>query len=73
MRIDIFTRVNSLKKSGQLQRIVNDRILSFITACLLITGFVLLERFHYTLPVFFRGFRSFLAGPLKTAHPWWRR
>lgn len=34
--------------------------------------FILLERFKFTLPVFFRWLKSFIAGPLRTAKPWYR-
>ena len=33
--------------------------------------FAILERFGFTVPVFFRWFRSFLAGPFRISTPWW--
>ena len=32
----------------------------------------ILERFKFTVPVFFRWLRAFMAGPIKLARPWWR-
>ncbi|MCD8524470.1 MAG: IcmT/TraK family protein [Gammaproteobacteria bacterium] len=32
-----------------------------------------LERYGYTVPVFFRIFRCWLAGSCKAARPWWRK
>ena len=34
--------------------------------------FAILERFKFTVPVFFRWLRAFMAGPIKLARPWWR-
>ena len=34
--------------------------------------FGLLERYGFTLPVFWRWLRSFLAGPYRLARDWWR-
>ena len=48
------------------------RLWTFILAIVFIAFFIVLERFKFTLPVFFRFIRSFLAGPLRTAKPWWR-
>jgi len=33
--------------------------------------FAILERFGFTPPVFARWLRAFIAGPQKTATPWW--
>lgn len=35
--------------------------------------FGILEHFGFTVPVFFRWLRTFLAGPLKMSIPWWRQ
>ncbi|PCH57859.1 MAG: phosphoesterase [Legionellales bacterium] len=45
---------------------------TFLTAIAAITFFAILERFKFTIPVFIRWFKSFLAGPYRSAHPWWR-
>lgn len=34
--------------------------------------FGILERYGFTVPVFLRWLRSFLAGPFKSSQPWWR-
>ncbi len=34
--------------------------------------FGILEHFGYTVPVFFRTLRTFLAGNIKISKPWWR-
>ncbi|KTC98993.1 IcmT protein [Legionella geestiana] len=34
--------------------------------------FGILEHYGFTVPVFLRWLRSTLAGPLKSAQPWWR-
>lgn len=36
------------------------------------TFFWILERYGYTVPVFLRWLRTFAAGPVKLAQPWWR-
>jgi intracellular multiplication protein IcmT len=35
--------------------------------------FALLEKYGFTVVVFGRWLRSFLAGPYKSAHPWWKK
>ncbi len=47
------------------------RLWTFILCFLTILFFAILERFGFTLPVFKRFFRSFLAGPTRYARPWW--
>ena len=34
--------------------------------------FTVIERYGFTVPVFLRWFRSFLAGPHKLSTPWWK-
>lgn len=42
------------------------------TLCLIVTiFFFILERFGFTLPIFKRFIRSYLAGPIRYARPWW--
>ncbi len=49
------------------------RLWTFIAA-LLITGFFAgLERYGFSVAVFGRWLRSYIAGPRKIAQPWWRR
>lgn len=34
--------------------------------------FGILEHYGFTVPVFLRWLRCFIAGPIKSAQPWWR-
>lgn len=45
---------------------------TFFTAIAFVVFFAALERFKFTLPVFFRWSRATLAGPLRVSRPWWR-
>jgi intracellular multiplication protein IcmT len=45
---------------------------TFYLAMSVTVFFGILEHFKFTLPVFLRWFRAFLAGPLRIAKPWWR-
>jgi intracellular multiplication protein IcmT len=49
------------------------RLWTFLFAVFCTIFFATLERFKFTIPVFFRWFRSFLAGPIRVAKPWWRK
>jgi len=49
------------------------RLWTFILAIITTTFFATLERYGFTPAVFLRWLRSFVAGPRKIAHPWWRR
>lgn len=44
---------------------------TFIIAISFTLFFTMLNRFGYTVEVFLRFFRAFLAGKRKTAIPWW--
>ena len=48
------------------------RLWTFILALFTTIFFTLLERYGFTLAVFARWLRSFVAGPRKIAQPWWR-
>ena len=48
------------------------RLWTFLTAIAFVAFFVLLERFRFTIPVFFRYIKSTVAGPFRSAKPWWR-
>jgi len=48
------------------------RLWTFLLALIIIIFLGILERFKFTLPVFFRFIRSFLAGPHRTTYPSWR-
>lgn len=51
---------------------VHIRWWTFILAVFAIVFFGILERFKFTLPIFFRWLRSTLAGRVRVAHPTWR-
>lgn len=44
---------------------------TFIVAVSAVFFFTILNRFGFSVEVFLRGFRSFLAGSRKLAAPWW--
>lgn len=48
------------------------RLWTFIFAVVCITFFALIEHYGFSVPVFSRWLRSFLAGPRKISQPWWR-
>ena len=47
------------------------RMWTFILAVVFMLFFSLLMRFGFTLGIFARFIRSFVAGPRKAARPWW--
>jgi len=49
------------------------RLWTFLVTLVAIAFFGALERYGFSLIVFLRWFRSFLAGPRKIAQPWWRK
>lgn len=49
------------------------RLWTFILAVGATLFFGLIERYGFSVGVFLRWFRSYLAGPRKIAQPWWRR
>ena len=48
------------------------KLWTFLLVIILMIFFAILERFKFTIPVFFRWLKSSIAGPLKMARPWWR-
>jgi intracellular multiplication protein IcmT len=46
------------------------RLWTFITACCICAFFMLLNRFGFSLPVFLRWLRSFIAGNDRAARSW---
>ena len=48
------------------------RLWTFLLSIVCIIFFIILEKFKFTVPVFFRWLRASLAGPLRSARPWWR-
>ncbi len=49
------------------------RLWTFILAICTVIFFGTIEKFGFTVPVFLRWLRAFLAGNLKTALPWWEK
>lgn len=48
------------------------RTWTFVLAIVSMLFFATLERYGFTVPVFLRWLRAFLAGPRKVATPWWK-
>ncbi len=46
---------------------------TFVLAVLATLFFAMLERYGFSVIVFLRWLRSYLAGPRKISHPWWSR
>ena len=51
---------------------VHIRLWTFILACVCMFGFAALERYGFTVAVFLRWIRAYIAGPRKIAQPWWK-
>jgi intracellular multiplication protein IcmT len=49
------------------------RLWTFLLAMIATVFFAALERYGFSLIVFLRWFRSFIAGSRKIAQPWWKR
>jgi intracellular multiplication protein IcmT len=52
--------------------ILHIRLWTFFLALGIMLFLIILERFKFTIPVFFRWLRATLAGPIRVAKPWWR-
>lgn len=48
------------------------RLWTFILSIVCMIFFIILEKFKFTVPVFFRWLRATIAGPIRSAKPWWR-
>lgn len=68
-----FYFMDSLAALPLLLFFLHIRLWTFLVVLSIIGFLILLERFKFTLPVFKRWFIATLAGPLRVAHPWWRR
>lgn len=53
--------------------VIHIRWWTFIVAVLSIIFFGLLERFGFTVPVFLRVIRGYIAGPRKVSVSWWKQ
>lgn len=51
--------------------LVHIKMWTFIVAVVTMSFFTLLNKYGFSVEVFFRWFRSLLAGPRKMAIPWW--
>jgi intracellular multiplication protein IcmT len=49
------------------------RLWTFILAIVTMIFFALLEKYGFTVIVFGRWIRTFMAGPQKSALPWWKQ
>lgn len=49
------------------------RLWTFVVASVFTVFFGIIQYYGFTLYVFLRWLRAFLAGPRKIAQPWWRR
>ena len=49
------------------------RLWTFVLALITTIFFAALERYGFSVAVFLRWLRSFVAGPRKMAQPWWKR
>lgn len=52
---------------------IHIRMWTFLLVVFSMTFFSYVERKGYTVPVFLRWLRQWIAGPIKMARPWWRR
>jgi intracellular multiplication protein IcmT len=48
------------------------RLWTFLLAVIATLFFAMLERFGFTVAVFSRWIRAYIAGPRKIAQPWWK-
>ncbi len=48
------------------------KVWTFLTAVAVMLFLTVLERYGFTVSVFFRWLRSTLAGPRKNSSPWWK-
>ena len=67
-----FFMVDALAAIPLVCVLLHVRMWTFLVALGAMTFFMILERFKFTVPVFLRWVKSFIAGPIKTAYPWWR-
>ncbi len=53
--------------------LIHIRLWTFAVAVLTTAFFAALERYGFTVAVFSRWLRAYIAGPRKIAKPWWSR
>jgi intracellular multiplication protein IcmT len=49
------------------------KLWTFMFALMTTIFFAMIERYGFTVPVFFRWLRSYIAGPQKISQPWWKQ
>lgn len=49
------------------------RVWTFLLAIIAVCFFWVLEYYGFTIPIFVRWLRNFIAGPYKRATPWWKQ
>lgn len=52
--------------------LIHIKLWTFIFAVLATVGFSLLERYGFSVSVFLRWLRAYIAGKRKIAQPWWK-
>jgi intracellular multiplication protein IcmT len=53
--------------------ILHIRLWTFLVAVVTTVLFSLLERWGFTVAIFLRFLRAYIAGPRKIAQPWWKQ
>lgn len=70
-RFAMFWVIDARSAFPLLLFLVHIRQWTFITAIIAILFFSILNRYGFNLDVFFRWFRTLLAGRRKLSNPWW--
>ncbi len=69
-RIPMFFIMDAYSAIPLLLFLLHIRLWTFIAACCACAFFTMLARWGFTLPVFKRWLRSFIAGNTRSAKPW---
>lgn len=72
-RIPKFFILDAYSAIPLLLFLLHIRIWTFVLCVCICLFFGLLNRFGFSLPVFLRLLRSFLAGNVRHVHPWWEK
>lgn len=67
-----FFFVDALAALPVFLTLLHIKLWTFLTTMLIMVIFGILERFKFTVPVFFRWLKCFIGGNVKLARPWWR-
>lgn len=71
-RLAKFFFVDAVAAFPMLAFLLHIRWWTFILAVVTTLFFTVLRRYGFSIPVFFRWLRGFIAGPRKMAIPWWK-